>query len=255
MAGFIPAAAMALLLVLLIYLQARRSGIAPDAALSGPELLRAFRRSILPLLTPIIILGGILGGVVTPTEAAVLGVVYALLLGLFVYKEIKPKDLLPILISTASLTGMVMLLVGTASLLSWIFAAEGIPLLLSGLMLRISSDPMPFLLMTIAVFTLLGAVLEGLPALIILAPIFFPIVSRFGLDPLHYGTVMIASLGVGLFLPPFGVGFFIACGLGRVNVESAAKTYLPYLLALIAGLLLVAFVPWLTIILPRVMGL
>lgn len=255
MAGFLPAAAMALLIVLLVYVQARRSGIAPDAALSARELLRALWRSLLPLLTPVIILGGILGGVVTPTEAAVLGVLYALALGIFVYGEITPKDLVPILVNTASLTGMIMLLVGTASLLSWIFAAEGIPQILSGWMLAVSIHPMPFLLMTIVVFVVLGAVLEGLPAVIILAPIFFPVVSRFGIDPLHYGIVVIASLGVGLFLPPLGLGFFIACGLGKVNVETAARAYVPYLVVLLAGLIVVAFVPWLTLILPKLMNL
>ncbi len=253
-AGFLPAACMALLLLVLIYIQARREGVPRDTRQSALDLLRSFRRALLPLLTPVIILGGILGGVVTPTEAAVLGVIYALVLGMFVYREIRLRDLIPILVNTASLTGMVMLLVGTASLLSWIFAAEGIPLLLANWMLALSTHPAPFLLLTIFVFLLFGAVLEGLPALIILAPIFFPVVSRFGLDPLHYGTVIIGSLGIGLFLPPFGVGFFIACGLGQVNVETATRTYMPYLLMLLVGILIVAFVPWLALVIPRLMN-
>jgi C4-dicarboxylate transporter DctM subunit len=250
-AGFLPAACMALLLLALIYIQARREGVPRDTRQSALDLLRSFRRALLPLLTPVIILGGILGGVVTPTEAAVLGVIYALVLGMFVYREIRPRELIPILVNTASMTGIVMLLVGTASLLSWIFAAEGIPLLLANWMLALSTHPAPFLLLTIFVFLVFGAVLEGLPALIILAPIFFPMVSRFGLDPLHYGTVIIGSLGIGLFLPPFGVGFFIACGLGQVNVETATRAYMPYLLMLLVGILIVAFVPWLALVLPR----
>ncbi len=253
-AGFLPAACMALLLLVLIYIQAWREGILRDTRQSAIELLRAFRRAILPLLMPVIILGGILGGVVTPTEAAMLGVIYALVIGMFIYREIRPRDLLPMLVNTASLTGMVMLLVGTASLLSWIFAAEGIPLLLANWMLGLSLHPAPFLLLSIFAFLIFGAVLEGLPALIILAPIFFPIVARFGLDPLHYGTVIIGALGIGLFLPPFGVGFFIACGLGQVNVEAATRAYLPYLFMLLVGLLIVAFVPWLTLVIPRFMN-
>jgi tripartite ATP-independent transporter DctM subunit len=253
-AGFLPAACMALLLLVLIYIQARREGILRDTRQSSVELLRAFRRAILPLLMPVIILGGILGGVVTPTEAAMLGVIYALVIGMFIYREIRPRDLLPMLVNTASLTGMVMLLVGTASLLSWIFAAEGIPLLLANWMLGLSVHPAPFLLLTIFAFLVFGAVLEGLPALIILAPIFFPVAGRFGLDPLHYGIVIIGALGIGLFLPPFGVGFFIACGLGQVNVEAATRTYLPYLCMLVVGILIVAFVPWLTLVIPRLMN-
>jgi tripartite ATP-independent transporter DctM subunit len=253
-AGFLPAACMALLLLALIYVQARREGILRDARQSGKDLLRALRRAILPLMMPVIILGGILGGIVTPTEAAMLGVMYALVIGMFIYREIRPRDLLPMLVNTTSLTGMVMLLVGTASLLSWIFAAEGIPILLANWMLGLSAHPAPFLLLSVFAFLIFGAVLEGLPALIILAPIFFPIVARFGLDPLHYGIVIIGSLGIGLFLPPFGVDFFIACGLGQVNVEAATRTYLPYFCMLIAGILIVAFVPWLSLVIPRLMN-
>lgn len=255
MAGFLPAACMAVLLLVLIYVNARREGVAIEPRQHARDMLWAFCRGLLPLMTPVIILGGILGGFVTPTEAAVLAVIYAIVLGMFVYREIRMSDLLNILVNTASMTGMVMLLVGTASLISWIFAAEGIPLFLADWMLRISANPAPFLLLTILVFLVLGAVLEGLPAVIILAPIFFPVVGRFGIDPLHYGTLVIGSLGVGLFLPPFGVGFFIACGLGQVNVEQAARDYVPYLVVLLIGLLIVAFVPWLSLIVPRLMNL
>ena len=210
---------------------------------------------MLPLIAPVIILGGILGGIVTPTEAAVLAVLYALLLGLVIYREIRLRDLMPLLINTASLTGMVMLLVGTASVLSWIFAAQGVPRLIAGVLLGLSSDATLVLLVTILVFVPLGAILEGVPAMIILVPVFFPIVARFGIDPLHYGTLVVAALGLGLFIPPFGVGFFIACALGRTGVESAARAYVPYVVVLLLGLLLVAFVPWITLVVPRLMKL
>ena len=254
-AGFLPAAAMAVLLLVLIYVQARREKLPRERPPSVRMLFRACRRGILPLLSPVIILGGILGGVVTPTEAAVLAVVYALVLGLAIYREIRLGDLMPILINTASLTGMVMLLVGTASVLSWIFASQGVPKLIAEVLIGLSSDPMLILLVTILVFVPLGAVLEGVPAMIILVPVFYPIIARFGVDPLHYGVLVVASLGLGLFLPPFGVGFFIACALGRTSVESAARAYVPYLAALLIGLLLVAFVPWITLVLPRLMNL
>ena len=130
-AGFLPAACMAVPLIVLIYFQARRENIPRERRRSAMEVLVAFRRAVLPLLTPVIILGGILGGIVTPTEAGMIGVIYALILGVFVYREIKPRDLMPILVNTASLTGMILLLVGTASLLSWIFAAESVPGLLA----------------------------------------------------------------------------------------------------------------------------
>jgi len=255
MAGFLPAAAMAVFLMVLIYVQARRENLPREPRPSVREVVRACARGVLPLVAPAIILGGILGGIVTPTEAAVLAVLYALLLGLVIYREIRLRDILPILISTASLTGMVMLLVGTASVLSWIFAAQGIPRMIASVLLGLSSDATLVLLVTILVFVPLGAILEGVPAMIILVPVFFPVIARFGVDPLHYGTLVVAALGLGLFVPPFGVGFFIACALGRTTVETAARAYVPYLIALLLGLLLVAFVPWITLVVPRLMKL
>jgi len=255
MAGFLPAASMAVLLMGLIYFQARRENLPRERRASMRGLFRASARGTLPLVAPVIILGGILGGIVTPTEAAVLAVIYALLLGLVIYREIRLRDLMPILVNTASLTGMVMLLVGTASVLSWIFASQGVPRLIADLLLGLSSDPKLVLLVTILVFVPLGAVLEGVPAMIILVPVFFPIIARFGVDPLHYGVLVVAALGLGLFVPPFGVGFFIACALGRTTVEAAARAYLPYLVVLLAGLLLIAFVPWITLVVPRLVNL
>jgi tripartite ATP-independent transporter DctM subunit len=193
---------------------------------------------------------------VTPTEAGMIGVIYALILGVFVYREIKPRDLMPIIVNTASLTGMILLLVGTASLLSWIFAAEKVPGLLANLITSLSGSSAPFLLITIAVFVVFGAFLEGLPALIIFTPILFPIMSRFAdIVPLHYGIIMITSLGIGLFLPPMGIGFLIACALGKVNVENATRAYTPFFLVLLVGALFVAFFPWFTLVLPRIMSL
>jgi tripartite ATP-independent transporter DctM subunit len=255
MAGFLPAAAMGVLLLGLIYVQARRQNLPRERRPSVRMVMRASLRGVLPLISPVIILGGILGGIVTPTEAAVLAVIYALVLGMAVYREIRLRDLMPILINTASLTGMVMLLVGTASVLSWIFASQGVPKLIAELLLGFSSSPMLLLLVTILVFVPLGAVLEGVPAMIILVPVFFPIIARFGIDPLHYGVLVVASLGLGLFVPPFGVGFFIACALGGTSVERAARAYLPYLAVLLIGLLVVAFVPWITLVVPRLFNL
>jgi tripartite ATP-independent transporter DctM subunit len=254
-AGFLPAACMAVPLIVLIYIQAVRENIPRERRQSAREVLVAFRRAILPLLTPVIILGGILGGIVTPTEAGMIGVIYALILGVFVYREIKPRHLMPILVNTASLTGMILLLVGTASLLSWIFAAESVPGLLANLIMKLSSSSAPFLLITIGVFVVFGAFLEGLPALIIFTPILFPIMRQFtDITPLHYGIVMITALGIGLFLPPMGIGFLIACALGEVNVEKATRAYTPYFVMLLIGALFVAFAPWFTLVLPRLMG-
>lgn len=254
-AGFLPAAIMALPLILLIYLQATRENIPLEKRQSAREVMVALRRAVLPLLTPVIILGGILGGIVTPTEAGMIGVIYALILGLFVYRELRWRHLVPIFVNTASMTGMVLLLVGTASLLSWIFAAENVPNLLAKSILALSSSAVPFLLITVTLLIVFGAFLEGLPALIIFTPILFPIMSNFDIVPLHYGIIMITALGIGLFLPPIGIGFLIACALGKVNVESATRAYTPYFIVLLIGALTVTFAPWFTLVLPRIFGL
>jgi tripartite ATP-independent transporter DctM subunit len=255
LAGFLPAACMAVPLMVLIYIQAVRENIPLERRQSAREVLVAFRRAILPLLTPVIILGGILGGIVTPTEAGMIGVIYAFILGVFVYREIQLRHLMPIFVNTASLTGMVLLLVGTASLLSWIFAAESVPSLLAKSILQLSSSAAPFLLITIAVLVVFGAFLEGLPALIIFTPILFPIMTNFDIVPLHYGIIMITALGIGLFQPPIGIGFLIACALGKVNVETATRAYTPYFIVLLIGALIVAFVPWFSLVLPRIVNL
>jgi TRAP-type C4-dicarboxylate transport system permease large subunit len=127
--------------------------------------------------------------------------------------------------------------------------------MIAGLIMQFSTNPVVFLILSIIVFIVFGAILEGLPALIILTPIFFPIMSSYNLNPLHYGIVVIGALGIGIFQPPFGIGFFIACALGKVTVNSAARAYLPYLLVLLIGLLVVAFVPWFTLIVPQLMHL
>jgi TRAP-type C4-dicarboxylate transport system permease large subunit len=149
----------------------------------------------------------------------------------------------------------VLLLVGTASLLSWIFAAESVPSLLAKSILQLSSSAAPFLLITIAVLVVFGAFLEGLPALIIFTPILFPIMTNFDIVPLHYGIIMITALGIGLFQPPIGIGFLIACALGKVNVETATRAYTPYFIVLLIGALIVAFVPWFSLVLPRIVNL
>jgi tripartite ATP-independent transporter DctM subunit len=254
-AGFLPAACISVLLIGLVYVQARREGIPLEKRQSVAQLLQAFRRAILPLFAPVIILGGILGGMVTATEGAVVGVLYALFLGMGVYREIHLRDLPTILINTACLTGMCVLMMGTASLLSWIFATVGVPGMLANAMLKLSSGSTPFLLATILVFLLLSAVLEGLPALIILTPILFPVAGHFSVVPLHFGIVAITAMGMGLFQPPMGVGFLIATALGKVRVEEATRAYMPYFAALVIGVLIVAFVPWLTLVIPRITNL
>ncbi len=255
MAGFIPGFVMALGLLGVIAVQARRGGISDTVHMTWRERGAALADSLLALMMPVIIFGGILGGVVTATEAAVLAVAYGFIIGVFVYREIKPHHLRKMLVDTAVTTGVVMLLVGTATVFSWILATQQVPQMLGQWMRSVSSDQWVFLLISLVVFLLFGTVLEGMPALIILIPILMPIAKSFGVDPLHYAILSIAAAGIALFSPPFGVGLFVACTIGKVEMTEVVRPFIPFLLVLVAALLVIAFVPWFTLVLPKMVGL
>ena len=251
LAGFVPAAVLAGALMALIYVQARREGIGGTARASWTEIGRAFRHAIIPLMMPVIVFGAILGGIADPTEAAVLAVAYAFVVGVFVYKEISWSQLPKIFIDSAVISGIVIFMVGAASSFSWILAYEHVPEQLAQLMLMVSSSPIVFYILSITIFTFLAAVLEGLPAIIICLPIFLPIAAKFGVDPLHYSIVVVAATGLGLFLPPIGIGLYIACSFANLSADKTFRAMLPYTAVLAAGILVLMLFPWLTLVVPR----
>jgi len=249
--GFIPAFVLAVAIMVYIYVDARRNGMAPSQRASLRELGRGFVNALIPLGLPVIIFGGILGGIVTPTEAAAVAVFYAAIVGLFVYREIRWAQLPEILIQSAVVTAAVCFLLGTAAVVAWILAVQQVPIVLLRAMTAMSGGPTLFLVFTALLFIVLGAVLEGLPAVVILLPTFLPVVKQFNIDLVHYSIVVVAATGIGLFLPPIGVGLFIACGIANISVDRAVRPMLPYIAFLCIGLLLVILFPWLTLVLPR----
>ena len=253
--GFIPAFVLAVAIMVYIYVQARRGGAVPAQRASLVILGRSFLDALIPLGLPAIIFGGILGGVVTPTEAAAVAVFYAAIVGLFVYREIRWSQLPEILIQSAVVTAAVCFLLGTAAVVAWILAVQQVPVALLRAMTALSAGPIAFLILTALLFIVLGAVLEGLPAVVILLPTFLPVVKQFNIDMVHYAIVVVAATGIGLFLPPIGVGLFIACGVANISVDRVVRPMLPYVLFLCLGLLLVILFPWLTLVLPRAFGL
>lgn len=253
--GFIPAIVLAAAIMLYIYVQARRGGKAPAQRASLGVLGRSLRDALIPLGLPVIIFGGILGGIVTPTEAAAVAVFYAAIVGLFVYREIRWSQLPEILIQSAVVTAAVCFLLGTAALVAWILAVQQVPAALLRAMSALSAGPTVFLMLTALLFIVLGAVLEGLPAVVILLPTFLPVVKQLNIDLVHYSIVVVAATGIGLFLPPIGVGLFIACGIANLSVDRVVGPMLPYVLFLCLGLLLVILFPWFTLVLPRAFGL
>jgi len=249
-AGFIPAFVLALGIMILIYVQARRAGMPAKKRASFAYMGKAFLSALIPLGMPIILFGAILTGITTPTEAAVLAVIYALVVGLFIYREIKIRDLPRIFMSSAVGTANILWLVGAATIFGYILNREGLPRGISELLTSLAVGPLLFLLISDVLFLLFGAILEGLPAVIILMPIFLPIAARLGINPIHYSITVIAAIGIGLFLPPIGVGIYIACNIAKCSLEEPIKPIMPYIAVLFAGLLVVTYIPWLTTVVP-----
>jgi C4-dicarboxylate transporter DctM subunit len=251
MAGLLPAVVLALALMAYIYATAAKSGMVPSAKPSARELGRAFRRALVPLGMPVIIIGGIRVGIVTPTEAAVVAVLYAAIVGLFVYKEISWRQLPEILVQSCAITGVIGLLLGAAGVVAWFLTVQQLPAILIEAMSAVPGGPLVFLLLTALLFIFFGAVVEGLPAVVILLPSLLPVVKQLGIDPIHYSIVIITAVGIGLFLPPVGVGLFIACGVGNISVDRATRTMLPYIAVLCAGLAVLIAIPWFSLVLPK----
>ena len=254
-AGFLPAVVLAFALMVYVWWHAGKSGITAEPMPTAAGVARAFWHALIPLGMPAIIFGGILGGIMTPTEASVLAVLYAAIVGLFVYREIKWRDLPEIIVKSAMVTGAVGLLLGTAGLVSWFLTVQQMPDKLIRLMTVVPGSSIIFLFATALIFIFFGAVIEGLPAVVILLPSLLPVAKGLGIDPIHYAIVIVAAVGIGLFLPPIGVGLFIACGIADLSVDRATRAMMPFIAVLVVGLVVIILVPWITLVLPRLFKL
>jgi len=252
LAGFIPAFLLAAVLLVLIALRARRQGWPLADRTSGAALARAARRATVPLGLPVLLFGGIFTGAVTVTEAALLAVVYALVAGIGM-GGIRRTEVVGLLAQSGLVTATILWVLAAASAFAWILVREWVPQMLGEWIVGVGAGRAAFLALTIVVFVVIGALLEGLPALLIFGPILFPISRTVGIDPVHYGIVIVAAMGIAFFLPPVGVGLSIAAGIARVDIDDVSRTYVPYLLALLIGLALIAAFPAFTLVLPRLL--
>lgn len=253
-AGLVPAALMALCLMALIYLRARAAGAPRTPRASAGVIARAGLTAILPLLMPGTLLAGILLGIATPTEIAAGAVLYGLVLSSVVYREMTVQGFIRIAIDTAALTGVLLFIFAAASSFSWTLTVAYLPQRLVALLQSAGDSQAIFMICSIVLLILVGVLLEGLPSLNVLAPLLIPIAGKLGLSELHYALVLIIAMGIGGFMPFAGVGFYVCCAVMRCNIETASRAMLPYLVMLVAGLLMVAFVPWLTLLLPHYFG-
>lgn len=248
-AGVIPALVLGLFTIAIVAVTAprREIGLQP---VDWASTRKAMKGGILALGMPLIIFGGILGGAFSPTEAAAFSVLYALIVVVGFYGRLKLRQILEIACDSGILGGALMLLIMTASAFANILTVERIPYIFSAWLEQLSTTPWVVLLITAALFLVLGSILEGLPALIIFVPVLVPLVMGTGVDLVHFAIVVLGAVGIGLFLPPAGIGFITACSVGNVTIPAVARHYAPFVASLVVGLIVLVFVPWFSVALP-----
>jgi C4-dicarboxylate transporter DctM subunit len=253
-AGFLPGAVNGAAIMALVYYYGRKLDLPLGPNLPTREKLRALADGAWALLMAIIIFGGIVGGIFTPTEAAAVAVVYGFLVSFFVYRELKLRDLPMILLKTCELSGIVLLVVGMATALSFVLTYERIPHLIADVIIRYSGNWIIFVIWVNILFLILGCFMDALPALIVLMPIFVPIAVSLGMDPIHFGILVEANIGLSLITPPLGIVLYVACGLSGVRIEAVVKPLLPFIAVLVMTLLTISYVPAITMVIPRALG-
>ncbi|WHH57332.1 TRAP transporter large permease [Petroclostridium sp. X23] len=249
--GFFPGLLLGLACMALVYVMSVKRGYPKKDRLDWKEIWVSFKESFLSLLTPVIIIGGILGGIFTPTEAAVIAAVYSFILGFIVYREITVKDLMQMLVNTVVATSTVVLIIGGAASFSWVVAMEGVPQKVASFLLSITSNPYVIILLLNIVFLILGMFMESLSVLLITVPFLMPLITQLGLDPVHLGVVLVLNLMIGLSTPPVGMSLFVCAKIANVKLERLYKAMIPFLVPLIAVLLIVSYFPDTVLLLPR----
>jgi tripartite ATP-independent transporter DctM subunit len=250
--GVIPGILMGVYLMIVAYVVAKRRGYGREMRRSFRELWHAFRDAIPPLLAPVIILGGILGGVFTPTEAAVVTTVYAFFLGLW-YRELRLQDLPRILTNVLVTTAVIMFIVAGSSLVGWLLAIEQVPQTLMSGFLSISTNKWIILAILNFFLLILGCLMDSIPILIILVPVLSPLILRLGIDPIHFGVVMVLNLMIGLLTPPVGMLMYVVCSIAKVSIKDFTRECWPMMLALIVVLAMITFYPPLVVWLPNLL--
>lgn len=249
--GAVPGVLMGIFMMIACYLVARRRGYGIGTRATLNEVWQSFRRAFLALMLPVIILGGILGGIFTPTEAAVIAVIYALILGLFVYREMRLADLPKIFLEVGINTSVVMFIVSCSTAMSWILSREQAGQALTHAMLQFSSTPWVILLLVNILILILGCVLELFVIMVLMVPILIPLMKAIAVDPVHFGVFFTLNLMIGLLTPPVGMVMYVVCAISRVTMMDFAREVWPFLIALLFALGCVTYIPSLVLWLPR----
>ncbi|WP_415749428.1 TRAP transporter large permease subunit [Caballeronia sp. J97] len=242
--GMLPGIVLAVTLCAVVWWRYRVDDLSGVKRASRGEILRKFAIALPALALPFVIRAAVVEGIATATEVSTIGIAYAVLAGLLIYRRFEWARLKPMLIDTAALSGAILLIIGAATSMAWALTQSGFSGQLARTMAALPGGGWMFMAASILVFIVLGSVLEGIPAIVLFGPLMFPIARQMGIHDVHYAMVVILSMGVGLFAPPFGVGYYSACAVSRIHPDEGMKPIIGYIAALIVGLILVAAVPW-----------
>ncbi len=254
-AGLLPAALIALCLMVAVYLRAGGLGLhgAPGAPLG--QVIRKWAIAIPAFAMPVILVAGILSGISTPTEVSSFAVVYGVAVAILIYRKMGLRSLWKVMGDSASMSGNVLFIASTATAFSWALTVAQVPQRLAVLLSVVHNEPWIFLIGSILLMVIMGSLLEGLPMILVLGPILFPVAAQFGINSLQFGILMVISMGIGFFSPPIGVGMYVACATAETTLEETLRPMLYYLAILAVGILLVAFLPEVSLALPRLAGM
>lgn len=255
MGGILPGILFGLLLMVVAGRQARKHGYKPSADVHWNQLMPALLRATPSLLLVVVILGGILAGIVTPTEAAALAVLYAFVLTVIIYKEVGWREIPGILLQCSKTTSIVMLLIGASMAMSWLLTYQEIPQNISQGLFLLSENKIVLLLIMNVILLLCGTFMDMTPAILIFTPIFLPVAVGLGIDPIHFGMILIANLSIGLCTPPVGTSLFVGCSVGKTTLAEVVPKMIPFLVAMVVALLLITFVPFFTMVIPELLNL
>jgi tripartite ATP-independent transporter DctM subunit len=244
--GLLPGLVLAAMLMVVVWWRYRHEDRSGVVRASRSQVGKALVVALPAIALPFIIRAAVIEGVATATEVSTVGIAYAAVAGLLIYRQFDWKRLYPMMVDTASLSGAILLIIGAATAMAWGLTQSGFSRSLSEAMAALPGGAPTFMALSIVAFIVLGSVLEGIPAIVLFGPLLFPIAKAVGIHEVHYAMVVILSMGIGLFAPPFGVGYYAACAIGRVNPDEGIRPIVGYLTALFVGLVIVACIPWIS---------
>jgi len=252
--GFLPGILMGTSMCVVSYVICKRAGFKGEGRLSFINILRSFKDSFFALMMPVIIIGGIYGGIFTPTEAAAVAAVYGLFIGFFVYRELNIKDIPEVISKAAVNTTIIMFIVGAANLFGWILTNAQVPHKIGAMFASISDSPIVFLMLVNVLLLFIGTLINASAAVVILTPILLPVAISMGIDPVFFGVLAVVNLAIGCITPPVGLDLFVVTAITKVPIEKVTKAILPYLLVLLLDLMMITYFPQIILFVPHLLG-